>query len=1223
MNTITLEQVLSPVARRLRQRELVQMFGYGALGYLLIQELVCWYLRFPYTRTTWFYSFGCFIALGVLILIRSHRSRKNLRTAVEAIEKAFPDLNGALLTAWQQPRSGPLEFMQRRILDVAIAHGQTNDWRSAVPVQTLILPCMASAAALLLQATVMDRALAVPSRTVTTDGNVNNHGIEVIPGDAEIERGQNFIVSARFQGTPPTQVNLVWSATNQPDQKLPLTRSLADSLYGGGIPSVSDDFVYRIDADYQTSRSFRVHVFELPKLLRADAVLRPPTYSRLPEKRVEDIHRIAALVGTQVQLTLQLNHPVKSARLTSRSHATPDLILEVSPQRAQASIPAMMLRTNDTYDLRLVDAEGRTNITGSPLMVEALPNRRPEIKITAPKGDIRPSPIEELTFSGNVWDDIGVTAYGLAFSQGGDAPHLVELGTNVSGQVRSEFRHPLALEELHLNAGQLVSWYVWADDFDSEGKPRRTTTDLFFAEIRPFEELFREGKAPESFSSEGNASEQGGPAQKLTELEKQILTATWKLQTRTGGQVPASETTNLLTLRESQKEALIQATAAQKKSTGPQRQKQWEAVISPMTKAIGLLEPSLSATNNLISAVAEEQKALQSLVAMAAREHEVTRQKQRSRSKGSSNSNQRQLDQLELAQSEDKYETQKQAESHLTPQQQAQSEILERLKALARRQEDVNDRLKDIQSQLAAAKTEDQREELRRQLKHLQAEERQMMADTEELQQRMESPENQSALSQQRERLEQTRSEMQKASDAASKGAISQAISAGTRAQQQLQEQREDLRRQSAGAVGEELKKLRSESRELARKQGEIQQQLKGLPGGGLRSLDNTVTSQKAVKEMARQESQLNQLVERARQVAQLAEASEPRSSQKLEETLRHFTQDETAVVKQFRQSLLQDRKLTRRLDQKLEQLQEGSGSKSLSLTSELATQGFLPDAITAGEKAQSSLDALSQGMAQAAASAVGDDTEALRRAAEALENATQELQKEFAAEADSSRKLAPGEGNTPPSERISKGNGTAEASTGSPSETGPTPGSNLAEARSPEQTNSNGGGGSGTSRRDSQGRRQAGNAASGIAQNGAGDGGNPRGNKTTNTATPRPSPPGQEGPITGNRFSPWSDRLRDVEEMVDAGDLRTAVAAARERARQLRIDFKNTRQKPDWLKVQYQIIQPLVEVRQRLVEDLARRNSQEALVPLDRDPIPARYSELVRRYYQELGRDH
>ena len=44
-------------------------------------------------------------------------------------------------------------------------------------------------------------------------------------------------------------------------------------------------------------------------------------------------------------------------------------------------------------------------------------------------------------------------------------------------------------------------------------------------------------------------------------------------------------------------------------------------------------------------------------------------------------------------------------------------------------------------------------------------------------------------------------------------------------------------------------------------------------------------------------------------------------------------------------------------------------------------------------------------------------------------------------------------------------------------------------------------------------------------------------------------------------------------------------------------------------------------EVRDRIADELARRESREALVPLDRDPVPTKYSDRVRRYYEELGR--
>ena len=91
---------------------------------------------------------------------------------------------------------------------------------------------------------------------------------------------------------------------------------------------------------------------------------------------------------------------------------------------------------------------------------------------------------------------------------------------------------------------------------------------------------------------------------------------------------------------------------------------------------------------------------------------------------------------------------------------------------------------------------------------------------------------------------------------------------------------------------------------------------------------------------------------------------------------------------------------------------------------------------------------------------------------------------------------------------------------------------------------------------------------------------------------------------------------------MVDFPDLRNSLANARERARQLRVEAKRDLKKPDWAVVKSEILTPLVQVRKQVREEVARRASTEALVPIDRDPVPGRYSELVRRYYEQLGKE-
>jgi len=101
-----------------------------------------------------------------------------------------------------------------------------------------------------------------------------------------------------------------------------------------------------------------------------------------------------------------------------------------------------------------------------------------------------------------------------------------QLGTNSGPNEKRQFSYLLGLEDLAVRTDQLLTCYVWADDIGPDGKLRRTSSDMFFAEVRPFDEIFREGESMEG----GGGQQGGGQAQKLAELQKQIINATWKLQ---------------------------------------------------------------------------------------------------------------------------------------------------------------------------------------------------------------------------------------------------------------------------------------------------------------------------------------------------------------------------------------------------------------------------------------------------------------------------------------------------------------------------------------------------------------------------------------------------------------------------------------------------------------------------------------------------------------------
>jgi hypothetical protein len=53
------------------------------------------------------------------------------------------------------------------------------------------------------------------------------------------------------------------------------------------------------------------------------------------------------------------------------------------------------------------------------------------------------------------------------------------------GKEKRSFNYLIPLENLGVEEDQVIGYFVWADDHGPDGKPRRTFSDIFFAEVGP------------------------------------------------------------------------------------------------------------------------------------------------------------------------------------------------------------------------------------------------------------------------------------------------------------------------------------------------------------------------------------------------------------------------------------------------------------------------------------------------------------------------------------------------------------------------------------------------------------------------------------------------------------------------------------------------------------------------------------------------------------------
>lgn len=1290
MITPLLKSALSPLVER--HRRLRSLYTSG-ISWLLAGAVGAGFLLAHSSRMN-----SLFAALGTVIiaLLISRRWVTNwepdYRAVARTIEDRHPELHALLRTAVeQQPdrKSGQLHYLQQRVVAEAVAATRQRQWLDTIPtsrwVGAYVLRILGFAAMLgafyLIKPT-PHRARPVIEKVVTKEA------VTVTPGDTELEKGTGLVVLAKFHRDIPNEAVLVLRPQNQPEQRLPLVKNLDDPVFGGGLPEVDVPLTYRIEYAGESTRDFSVKVFEHPRLERADATLAFPEYTKLPEKKIPDTHRVSAVEGTKLGLDLQLNKPVKSATLVGKDGTK--LPLAVQAEKPVAELRDFPVKASQTYELQLVDTDGRKNKIPAQFIVEALLNRRPELKVVTPKGDTRVSPIEEVAFRAQAWDDFGMTRYGLSYTIAGGAAKDVSLGQETKADEKQQLAHLLKLEEIGAKPDELVSWYLWAEDTGPDGKPRRTETDMYFAEVRPFEEIFKQGDDGEEG---GEQSGKGNEAQKLAELQKQIISATWNVKRREEAASSPQPTEKYLAdvplVRDSQGKALEQANALKGKLEDAKSKALVDNATKEMQSAIDRLNEAAKTTEPLPRALSSEQSAYNALLKLAAHEFNVKKQKGKSGKAGESR-NQQQLDELELKEDKKRYETKREAESQQNEQQQEQLAILNRLKELAQRQNDINERMKELQTAMQEAKTEKEKEELRRQLKRLREEEQQVLADVDELRQKMEQSPQQSQLAEERKQLDQTRSEAQKAAEAMEKNEPSQALASGTRAARELQQMRDDFRKKTSTQFRDEMRDMRADARDLAEKQQEIADKLKGEAAKPERpSLDGSSEREQLGEQFEKQQGKLTKLTDDMKRVSEQAEAAEPLLAKELYDALR-------------------------------KNAQAGTGD-TLEKTQQLAQRGYQPQAQKFEEKARQEIEELKTGVERAAESVLGNEAEALRQARAELDALTQQLNREIAQARPDLAQQSPGAPGDPQSQKPGNArapgnqeNKESGAEGNQPGEPGAQPGQvkpepnsaseqpgegQKGEGKQPgqagqmaqngegkpgdqpgtqpgqgqqgkgqqpgkgDETAQNGEGQPGSQPGQSgQGKQPAQGAQASAAQGsqGAGAAGGenssshePSGNQDSK-ARARPGSrlaelagapkerggirSGQEGrgglwgggaegqqsgPLTGEKFVEWQDRLRNVEEMLDEPALRNEVARVREIAKGVRAEIKRHSVAPNWDMVDTKIRAPLAELRNRVTEELARRESKENLVPIDRDPVPTKYAERVRRYYEGLGRSN
>jgi hypothetical protein len=1145
------------------------------------------------------------------------------------------------------------------------------------------------------------------------------------PGDTEIELGSALTVVARFPGVSPAKSVLEFTDGKNVGRQLTMSETVDAGVFAARMEEITSDGTYRVlysEAESQSatpliSPAFNVKTYVRPKLEQVDAVITPPAWAGRPQETIEDVMRITVTEGSTVTLKLYLNKPVAKAELQARDLTT----IELTPSSTLASTiqnagdgksaaesavisqpvsavmeATMVVADSNVWTVLLEDSEGRKPKDEEQITIKVVFNQPAKIKPTFPGRDTNVSPLQEFLVEAQASDDFNLVDYGMQFSlSGGETKELslkaptttsaaTEVAVNsaeassatpvvVEPLLAAKLSHEIEMETLSAAPDDLVTYSFWATDIAADGTERRSYSDLVFAEVRRFEEIFREaqqGGEQQQQQQSQSQQQQGSAIDGVLKLQKEIISATWNtIRAEVPSRRNGTFAEDVETIAESQGEAKNQLQAAMEELQGDPKTAALAArAMEEMTAARSKLQDVSAGTEGarLADAMTIEQVIVQTLLKLRVAENQV-RQQQQSQGGGGgggSSASQQQMQQLELDNDRNRYESERQAQQQQqeeqTEQQRQQLQVLNRLKELARRQQMVNDRLKQLESELRTAKTEKEREEIERELKRLRDEQREMLRDVDELSERMEqaaSPQK-AQSSEMKQQMQEARENVQQASRAMDEGRLAEAISEGTRAERQFEDLKEDFRNQTSSQFEESVRDLREQARELGDRQKELAQQLTGNSAEDDKSKKPSLRSERnrdeLQKEFGEQKDRLNRVVDQTKQMIEQAEQSEPLLSNKLYDTLR--------------------------------ELKDSKPEEALEATEFLAGRGMWSQSQEAEQAARKGIEQLQKGIENAADSVLGSEAESLRRAQRQLEDATQKLASEV--------KSATGEA------------ADSEAENRRPGQSG---GERAAEQNSADESEQKGSGGGGKRQNDekqndekrsgqkgSQGQKGSGQSGEGKPgggkgsennepQDGKSQGGQPQEGQPQNgksqgegasqgksenesgqgesSGSPQqsdsdqsqPGEPSQNQsggtrngqrrqsslmdggresnggagannasarPLTGEEFGEWSDQLRDIEEMLEDSELRNRVAQVRDRARAMRAEFKRHGEMPQWDLVKSQLLGEMQVLQQRINQEVMKLESDRAMVPIDREPVPEEFDSLVQRYYELLSQE-
>jgi hypothetical protein len=566
--------------------------------------------------------------------------------------------------------------------------------------------------------------------------------VQVFPGDARLQEGSSLRIRAAIRASRGTLSHVVPNltlTTNGDHRVVPMARSGDEFEYT--VRAVDRSFTYAVTAATVRSATYSVTALSAVRVTRIDLHYTYPAFSHLPPRDEQDGGDVYAPAGTRVRLAIHTDKPIARGHLALGS--SPVLPLRATDDcRAEAEL---VLSKDDSYRIRLADLDGLDSSGEAEYFIRLMDDRPPDVRILRPSADQPITPLEEVPIEARADDDYGIASFDLVYAVAGGPEHIVPFERVTGTSEQKIGSRLLPAEDLHVKPGDVVTYYARARDV-ARGKPSTlATSDIFFLEVKPFNEEF---VAAQSQAGAGAGDPQ---IESLIDAQKQIIASTWNVERRSAAG-RSSDDIKAIAQAQAELKARVERQLGSRLRRGrtrgapPQRLGPDAAVQpgggdDPIANAVAAMEKAFQqlAADRTKDALTHEMAALNGLLQAQAevRRRQVTQQANAGGGGGGNRSEQdlSALFDKEL-QRDQKTNYENRASVETQPEKDKQESALDRIRDLAKRQEDLAQRQRDLAGSNVSS------DEHRRQLEKLTREQEQLRRELEELARRTPGPRN-------------------------------------------------------------------------------------------------------------------------------------------------------------------------------------------------------------------------------------------------------------------------------------------------------------------------------------------------------------------------------------------------------------------------------------------------------------------------------------------------